>query len=527
MLNLLIKNVEIIDGTGEASYAADVGVSGGRIVEIAKGIETEAERTIEGDGLYLAPGFIDPHMHSGLTLFGNKKAESSIRQGVTTEIVGNCGMSGAPLYGKAIDEVAFLKGGLDFDITWNSMGEYLEQLEKSGSSLNVVPLVGHNTIRQSVIGLGADAPTPEQQIEMETLMAEAMEQGGRGLSTGLFYPPGCYADTDEVIGLAKVAAKYGGIYATHIRSESDEVLSAAEEALDIGLQAGLPVEFSHIKISGYRNWEMIDELMGISEGDKAKDLQLVCDQYPYNASSTMLMSILPLWAQEGGSDVIAKRARDKEIRAVLRKDWEENQIEWDNRSGVRDWSGIQITDSPSRPEVIGMTIQEIAIQDKSDPFDVSMDLIALDGDGCDAVYFDQQEEIVQRLMQHPLVVIGSDSLGSAPYGVLGQNKPHPRGYGTFPRVLGYYVREQGILSLESAIKKMTSMTAEHFNLVDRGVIREGAWADLVLFDRQTVIDKATFTEPHQYSSGIHTVIVNGEVVIDKGEHTGKLPGAVL
>jgi N-acyl-D-amino-acid deacylase len=466
-------------------------------------------------------------MHSGLTLFGNKKAESSIRQGVTTEIVGNCGMSAAPLLGEAVREVGFLSGGLDIEIQWSSVGEYREALIKSGTALNVVPLIGHNTIRGSIMGLGSDAPTPQQQADMENLMAEAMEQGGRGLSTGLFYPPGCYADTDEVIGLAKVAAKYGGIYATHIRSESDDVLSSAEEALEIGLQAGLPVEYSHIKISGYHNWEMIDELVGIIEGDKAKDLQLVCDQYPYNASSTMLMSILPLWAQAGGSEIIAKRVSDEETRAILRKDWEEKQIEWDQRSGARDWNGILITDCPSRPDVIGSTVQQIAAQDNTDPFDAAMDLIASDGAKCVAVYFDQQEEIVQRLIQHPLVVVGSDSLGAAPYGVLGQNGTHPRAYGSFPRVLGYYVREQGVLTLESAIKKMTSMTAEHFNLVDRGVIREGAWADLVLFDRQTVIDKATFTEPHQYSSGIHTVIVNGEVVIDKGEHTGKLPGVVL
>jgi N-acyl-D-amino-acid deacylase len=527
MLNLLIKRIEIIDGTGEPSFVADVGVSDGRIVEIATNIEAEADRTIQGDGLFLAPGFIDPHMHSGLTLFGNQKAESSIRQGVTTEIIGNCGMSAAPVLGQAIGEIAFLKGGLDIDIQWGSMGEYLDHLGKSGVAVNVVPLVGHNTIRNSIMGLTADPPTPDQQMKMESLIAEAMEQGGRGLSTGLFYPPGYYANTEEVIGLAKVAARYGGIYATHIRSESDEVLSSAEEAIEIGLQAALPVEFSHVKICGYPYWEMIDELIAIIESEKAKDVNLVCDQYPYNASSTTLSSILPYWAQEGGSDFIAQRVSDKETRARLRKDWEKNQIEWDQRSGVRDWNGIQISDCPSRPEVIGLTVQEIASQENKDPFEVAMDLIALDAGQCGAIYFDQNEEIVQRLMGHPLVVIGSDSLGAAPYGVLGQTGAHPRAYGTFPRVLGRYVREEKVLTLENAIKKMTSMTAQQFNLVDRGVIREGAWADLVLFDPKTVADQATFSDPHQYPIGIHFVIVNGEVVIDNGEHTGNLPGVVL
>ena len=527
MLDILIKKAEIINGTGEASYMADVGISGGRIVRIAKDIESEAEKTIQGSGMCLAPGFIDPHMHSDLTLFGNQRAESSIRQGVTTEINGNCGMSAAPLMEQAVSEIEFLSGGLDIDIQWHSMGEYLERLERSGMALNVVPLVGHNTLRGSVVGFEAVTPSPDQQTDMENLLAEALEQGGRGLSTGLFYPPGSNANTDEVVGLAKVAARFGGIYATHIRNESDEVLSAAEEAIEIGLRAGLPVQVSHVKISGHHNWEMIDELVDILESDKAKDVNLGCDQYPYHASSTTLFSILPYWAQSGGLEAISKRMKDKDTRVRLRKDWDENQIEWDNRSGVRDWNGIQISDCPSRPDVIGMTIEEIGAQDGLDPFDVAMDLIALDPGHIVAVYFDQQAEIVQRLIQHPLVAIGSDSLGAAPYGILGQSDPHPRGYGTFPRVLGKYVREDKALSLENAIKKMTSVTAERFGLVDRGVIKDGAWADLVLFDPTTVADQATFTDPHQYPIGIHYVIVGGEVVIENGEHTGELPGIVL
>ena len=527
MLCLLIKNIEIIDGSGDASYVADVGVSGRRIVEIGKDIETEAARTIQGDGLILAPGFIDPHVHSGLTLFGNQKAESSIRQGVTTEVIGNCGMSAAPLLGQAIGEISFLKGGLDINVQWSSMGEYIDQLGQSGMAVNVVPLIGHNTIRSSVMGLSSDPPTPDQKTRMESLIEEALEQGGRGLSTGLFYPPGCYANTEEVIGLAKVASRYGGIYVSHIRSESDEVLNASKEAIEIGIHAGIPVIISHVKISGYQNWHLIDELVDLLESDQAKDVNLGCDQYPYFASSTTLSSILPLWAQVGGGKEVAQRMKDIEIRKRLRKDWDENQIDWDQRSGVRDWNDIQISECPSRPEVIGLTVEEIASKDNKDPVEVALDLISLDAAQCCTIYFDQNEEIVQRLMRHKLVVIGSDSLGAAPYGILGQSGTHPRTYGTFPRVLGRYVREKKNLTLENAIKKMTATTAKRYNLVSRGVIREGAWADLVLFDPKSVADQATFSEPHQYPIGIHFVIVNGEVVIDNGTHTGNLPGVVL
>ncbi|MBW2589574.1 MAG: D-aminoacylase [Deltaproteobacteria bacterium] len=526
MLDILILNANVISGTGEPSFEADIGIKDKKITLISKDTAVESVQIIQADGLYLAPGFIDPHMHSDLTLFGNQRAESSIHQGVTTEIIGNCGMSAAPLSEESLGEIEFLTGGLKIDFRWRGMGDYLEQLRKSGMAVNVVPLVGHSNVRAAVMGLGNNTPTPDLQKQMEFLLAEAMEQGGRGMSTGLFYPPGYYAKTEEVIGLAKVVARYGGIYASHIRNESDEVLSAAEEAIEIGLSAELPVQYSHVKISGHLYWDKINELMKILDSDKAKDVNLGCDQYPYHASSTTLSSILPYWAQVGGGKTVAELVSDTDGRKRLRKDWDENQDQC-SRSGVKDWSGIQIAECQSRPEVIGMSIEEIASQDNLDPFDAAMDLIALDDAQVVVVYFDQNEEIVQRLMQHTRVVIGSDSLGAAPYGILGQSGAHPRTYGTFPRVLSRYVREEKVLSLEEAIKKMTSQTAQQFSLEGRGVIREGAWADLVIFDANQVKDQATFSKPHQFPLGIQYVIVNGDIVITEGVHTGRLPGIVL
>jgi N-acyl-D-amino-acid deacylase len=527
MLDLLITNAEVVDGTGAPSFKADVGIAGKRIVAVVKNIDQEAHQTIQAEGLTLSPGFIDPHMHSGLTLLFNGRAESSIHQGVTTEIIGNCGFSPAPVNERSKEEVVAFSLGFDVEINWESMGDYLGTLRKSGMALNVVPLVGHNTVRGTVMGYGDTQPTPDQQAAMERLTAETMEQGARGISTGLFYPPGVYAKKEEIIGLSKAVSKFGGMYTSHIRSESDAVLVAVQEAIDIGVKANIPVEISHVKISGYRNWEMIDELAELLESDVARDVLAGCDQYPYNASSTYLSSILPYWAQEGGGKAVAQRMKEGAIRERLRKDWETNQVEWDHRSGARDWNGVLITGCLSRPEVIGMTVEEIASQDGMDPFDTALDLIALDEGQIIAVYFCQHEDIVRQLMKHPLVVVGSDSAGAAPYGDLGQIGVHPRTYGTFPRVLGHYVREEGVLSLEEAIQKMTSLTAERFNLTDRGVIKEGAWADVVLFDPQTVSDKATFIHPHQYPVGIPYVIVNGEIVISQGEHTGALPGDVL
>ena len=527
MLDILIKNGAVVDGTGKAVFKADVGVFDGRIAIVAPHIEQEAAHTVEAGGLHVAPGFIDPHTHSDLPLLVDPRAESKIRQGVTTEVIGNCGFSPAPLMGAAVGEMSAKAANLGLEVTWRSMAEYLDRLRNPGTALNVVPLLGHNTVRGSVLGYDDVQPTAEQQGAMERVVEEAMEQGARGLSTGLYYPPGYYAQTEEVIGLARAAARHGGIYASHVRNESDLVLEAIAEAIEIGEKAGIRVEIAHLKLESYRNWHNIDRLVALLDDTQARGLRVGCDQYPYIACSTWLAAMLPYPAQAGGSKAVAERLRDPQVRAELRRDWEINRAEWDNRTGVREWSDLIISDCPNCPEMLGQNIAEIAQAKGVDPLDAAFDLIVVSEGLVAAVWFTQLEGNVRTIMRHPLVVVGSDGSSLKPEGVLGARKVHPRSYGTFPRVLGRYVREERVLSLEEAVKKMTSITAERFGLTGRGIIREGAWADLVLFDADTVIDKATFTESHQYPAGIPYVIVNGQIVIDRGEHTGILAGRVL
>ncbi len=527
MLDILIKNGVIIDGTGSPPFEADVGVSEGRVVLMAHEIAQQTIQTIDASGLHITPGFIDPHTHSELTLLANPKAESKIRQGVTTEIVGNCGGSPGPLLGAAMDEEQARAEILGVDVGWTSLGGYLDRVKRQGSAVNVVTLVGHNTIRGAVLGFDDVQPTPTQQAEMEYLVAEAMEQGACGLSTGLFYPPGYYAQTEEVIGLAKVAAMYGGIYASHVRSETDRLFEAVEEAITIGNKADIQVQISHIKLEGYRNWGGIDQLVDILENAGSCGVSVGCDQYPYDAALSWLAYILPYWAQAGGALGVAQRLHDPQVRSQLREDWEMNRSQWEERGGMQDWGDLMITACHARPEVQGQTIAAIATDEGNDPFDTALDLIVISDGQVECVCFGQLEDNVRALMRHPLVVVGSDGEALAPYGILAKHGTHPRSYGTYPRVLGHYVREEKALSLEEAVKKMTFTTANRFGLTDRGVIREGAWADLVIFNAHTVADQATYTDPHRYPAGIPYVIVNGIVVIDQERHTEKLPGHVL
>jgi N-acyl-D-amino-acid deacylase len=322
-------------------------------------------------------------------------------------------------------------------------------------------------------------------------------------------------------------ARRGGTYASHIRSESDLVLESVAEVAEVGRRAGVQVEVAHLKLSGYRNWDKVEALLSSLEEARADGVKLGCDQYPYRASSTWLAAMLPYWAQAGGGRAVARRVADPAIRTRLKADWEENRVDWDNRSGVRTWDDIVISECLPRAEVVGRSVAELAEAEDHEPLDVLFDLIVVSEGQASAVWFDQSEDNVRTIMQHPLVAVGSDGSAQSPRGLLGERKVHPRSYGTFPRVLGRYVREEGILSLEEAVKKMTSLTADRFGLDGRGRVGEGMWADLALFDAATVLDRATFTDPAQYPGGIPYVVVNGQVVIDKGEHTGVLAGRVL
>jgi N-acyl-D-amino-acid deacylase len=527
MLDILIKNGTVVDGTGRPRFEADVGTSQGRIVTVAQAIDAEAARTIDATGLHVAPGFIDPHTHSDRPLLVDPMAQSKIRQGVTTDVIGNCGYSPAPAIGVAAEQVRARVREMGAEVTWQSFGEYLDRLRVPGTALNVVGLVGHGTVRGAVMGYADVQPTPEQQAAMERVVAEAMEQGARGLSSGLYYPPGCYARTEEIIGLARVVAHHGGVYATHPRSESDRVLEALSEAMEIAEKAEVQTELAHVKLDGYRNWDKLDRYVALFDEAQAKGLRFGCDQYPYVACNTWLGALLPLPAQAGGFEAVAGRLRDPDFRREMHQDWQQNRADWENRAGMRDWSGVLISVCPNCTDCLGKTVAQIAEERGQDPLDTVFDLIVASGGLASAVWFTMDEGIVRTLMQHPLVVICSDGAALSPEGALGERRVHPRNYGAFPRVLGHYVREEGVLSLEEAVEKMTSITAERFGLTDRGVVREGAHADLVLFDAQRVIDVATFSDPHQYPEGIPHVLVNGTIVLDDGEHTGALPGQVL
>lgn len=527
MLDVLIQGGTVIDGTGDPGVAADVAIAGDRIEAIQPGLVAEADRTIDATGLCVAPGFIDPHTHSDVPLLVNPEAHSKVRQGVTTEVVGNCGSSPAPLVDQTLEEASKRCALLGLEVTWRSFGEYVERLGQPGTSVNVVPLVGHNTVRGAVLGFDDVQPTPEQLSEMEELVARAMEEGARGISTGLYYPPGYYANTDEVVALSRVASARGGVYASHIRSESDGLIEAVRETIEIGERAGIRVEIAHLKASGYRNWDKTDELVETLEAGAARSVAVGCDQYPYAASSTWLAAMLPYWAQEGSGLQIAERLADPATRQRLREDFAAHRGEWDDRSGVRDWSDIYISDCAARPELLGLTVAQVAETEAKDPFDAAMDLLVTAEAQVSCVWFSQSEEVVRRLMVHPLVVVGSDGSSYAPDGPLGQRQPHPRSYGTFVRVLGKYAREEKVFSLEEGVRKMTSETAGRFGLTDRGVLRPGARADIAIFAPEAIGDAATFERPHQFATGVPYVLVNGTVVIDGGEHTGALPGQVL
>ena len=527
MFDLLIKNASVLDGSGKPAVNVDVAVSGDKVVLIREGIDAEAERIIDAKGLYLSPGFIDPHTHSDIPLIIDPRAESKIRQGVTTEVMGNCGMSAAPLVGPALDEAVLQAEQMGYELTWADMASYINRLESQGIAVNVVVLTGHNTLRGCVLGYDDVQPDEDQQRQMEDLLQKTLDQGAAGLSSGLYYPPGYYAKSEEMVALAKVVAKNQGCYTTHIRSESDGLFESIEEAIEVGRQSGVKTQISHLKLEGHHNFAGVDRLLQILDSAKAEGIKLGVDQYPYTASSTWLPAILPNWLQAGGNKAVSQRLRDPKIRAELKKDYRENRVDWENRGGMKTWDDILITEAYGRPDANGKTVAEIAKSEGKDPLDTAFDLIIDCEGGPSAVFFDQLEENVRTILAHPGIMVSSDGASLAPDGPLGYGTPHPRNYGTFPRVLGKYVREEKVLSLETAIKKMTSLPADFFGLEGRGRVNEGSFADLVLFDAETIIDQATFTDPHQFPLGIPYVIVNGEIVIDNYQHSGKLNGKVL
>lgn len=519
--DLVIKGGRIIDGTGNPWFKADVGVKGERIACIGRIDQSKAREVINAEGLVVSPGFTDPHNHSDWTIIAGRRAESYVLQGVTTLIIGNCGFSLAPISEEHFEDLKkshepFLLTDLPWN--WRSFGEYLEVLEENGSSVNLIPLVGFGTVRIAAMGFEKRKPTEEEMEHMKRLVEESMKEGAFGLSTGLVYPPQTYADTEEIVKVCEVIARYGGVYATHIRRSLD----GFEEAIEIGKRAGVPVQISHVGASraGIKELWGQQEEVTLKRIDRAREeeVDVTCDIYPYTAGSSYMASLIPSYLHEGGLEKLLERLKSEKIRSKLRE--ELRSQEWDKTvvSYVPDGEGGGLE---------GKTIEEISrIQGKS-PVDTLCDLlIATRGRGTFIKFWGREEDVI-TLMKHRAVMIGSDGWVHSASGVLHVGKPHPRCYGTYPRVLERYVRELKVLELEEAVRKMSSQPLSRFKVMNRGIIREGMYADIVVFDPKAVRELSTYEDPHRYPEGIPYVIVNGVPVVRDGEHTGATPGKVL
>lgn len=525
--DLILSGGHVLDGSPEPPRRADLGIAGDRIAAIGDLSQAATLRRLDVAGRFVTPGFVDIHTHTDETVFLNPRMESKIHQGVTTEVTGNCGESAAPLLGEAYAhmarDVARYPG---LTLTWRTLGEYLDRVQALGLSTNYVTLVGQGTLRASVMGYEMRAATGTERAEMQRLLASSLEAGAWGMSTGLIYPPSSYADLDELVALAGVAAEHGGIYTSHLRNEGDRLIEAVAEGLAIGERAGIPVQLSHHKAAGKRNWGKVRESLALIERARANGIAACADQYPYVASSTGLDTVLPPWAHAGGRDKMVARLQDGASRSRIAA--EVNQPgAWGNPAVDSGWDRIVIAGCKSDRTLQGKTVQEIAVLRGCAPFEAAADLLVANEGSVQIVIFSMDEKDVRTVMRLPWVFVGSDSTARAPAGPLSEVQCHPRTYGTFPRLLGHYVRDLGILSWELAIRKMTSGPAEMLGLDRRGRLGEGYYADIVVFDPATVADTATFAAPHRFPAGIDYVLVNGVITIDNGAHTGALAGKVL
>jgi N-acyl-D-amino-acid deacylase len=522
--DLLIKDGMVFDGRGRPGFVADIGIYSNIIETIGKIDYSQAKAVINAKNLAVSPGFIDVHDHTSVELLVNPKAESAVHQGVTTTIGGNCGESPFPVPPETLEEQRKnLKEEYDIDLNWQDIKAFFARLEEKGMALNYATLVGQGTIRGAAMGFKNRKPTSEELSKMKAMVAENIKNGALGLSSGLEYTPGSFANTSELIELCKVGAPYGGIYATHMRNEEDFVLEAVDEAIQIAQEAGVKLQISHFKVCYPQDWSKLNPALAKIEAAKKEGIDIFCDRYPYIAASTGLSILFALWAREGTNEDFISRLKDPSLDSKLRASIN------DAEKKLGSWDKILISSVASeknRP-IEGKNVLEASKETSKSPYDFMRDLLIQEKGRVDMVEFVMNEENLKKILAHPLVGVGSDGSAIAPYGVLGRGKPHPRHYGTFPRVLGKYVREEKILPLEEMLKKITSLAAQRFGFERRGVIERNYFADLVVFDPDKIIDKATWTDPHQYPQGIEYVIINGQVVIQNGEHTGKLPGMIL
>ena len=538
MLDLLIKNGKVVDGTGCPAYRADLAIQDGRILEISASIEAPARETLSAENLVASPGFIDMHSHSDFTLLLHPQAESKIRQGVTTEVVGNCGGSPAPVPDAHFDDFMDYATGLGGfykrvlkpeDWKWKTLSGFWGELGKGGLAVNVVPMVGHSTLRCHVMGYESREPDPAELFCMKKLLETELEAGIFGLSTGLIYHPGAFARREELAELAKVVKSFDGVYSSHMRSEGKFLFEAVEEALWVAAQSGASTQISHLKCETPVRWGTASRLLGMIERAREDGLRVHFDQYPYTAYHCALLEIFPVADKENGPEHMTRILRDETLRSGVMEKMENPPRDWDNPMEGLDWGKVRLIGftRKSYREFEGMTVEEIARKLALSPLEAVFRVFAEENGTLGMIVFSMCEEDICDIMKSPFGMIGSDGSSVAPSGPTAFKSVHPRYYGTFPRVLGRYVREKKVLSLEEAVRKMTGLPAEKLRLKDRGLLKEGSIADIVLFDAEKVADTSEFTCPHRFPLGIPYVYVNGRAVISRGEHTGLLPGKVL
>ena len=538
IFDIVIENGKIIDGAGNPWYRADIGIKDGRICKIRRSEKANANKEIDATDLVVCPGFIDPHSHSDVAIFFDNTLPSTIRQGITTSVVGNCGDNLAPVPPKKMEEflrlfAIFAPPGVEIgSLPWNTFSEYLDYMENHGCVANSAHLVGFGTIRVAGgPGFEDRAPTTEELERMKSFVAEAMEAGAFGMSTGLIYTPQLYAKTEEIIELARVVGKHGGLYFSHIRGEGANVVNAVREVIEIIEKSNcIGGHIAHHKISGKPYWGRSKETLRLMEEANARGVSLTCDQYPYNRGMTSLITVLPPWVHLGGFEKLLERLRNPEDRDRIKKDITEGIEGWENwiKDGGFECIYIASVKTEKWRNMEGRNLTEITqLKEKADEWQTLFDIL-IDEKGEVAITIESMgEDDICRIMTGRYTMVGTDAWGVAPTGVFGYGKPHPRYYGTYPRILGKYVREEGLLTLEDAIRRMTSFPAQRMGILDRGLLREGMWADIVVFDPDKVIDKATFSEPHQFPEGILHVLVNGESVVENERQTEKLPGKTL
>jgi N-acyl-D-amino-acid deacylase len=511
--DLLIRNGRIVDGTGNPSFLGDVGLRDGKIAAIGKLAGRSATRSLDAAGLIVAPGFIDIHNHSDETILEDGDAQSFVHQGVTSMIFGEGG-SAAP------------------SDQWKDFSSYFAELQRRGISTNIGSYLGSSTVWTKVHGSSAGSPTADELKRMRDVVREAMQQGALGVASSLSGPPGVWIDTDTLVAMCEVAAEYGGIYSTHMRTEGEGVFKAVAEAIEIGRRAQIPVDIIHLKIAEHKLWGKMPDLVAMIADTRAKGQLVEANVYPYRAGQNNLSSIIPPWAHEGGSKALIERLKDPSLRPRLEReilngipdsDW------YDHYTATGGWEGMLLVTlkNPKYKQFEGKRMNEVIKAMNKPPIDTLFDLLVENEGSVPTVYFHHAEEDMRYALKQPFVSIGSDGTAVKTEGPLAAGHPHPRYYGTFPRVLGRYVREEKLLSLEEAVRKMTSANAAKIRIYDRGLLRPGQWADVTIFNPDTIIDNATFEKPHQYSTGVEYVIVNGKVVLERGQHSGAHPGAIL